>query len=747
MDEKKNTFEMDDSHFDSIEEIIKKYKTIEPKASRNKRSDCKREELLNYIKEKEANPFIGSLKPTDLIDLPDIATRIMEYFGYQTIVLETPYGSKSRTVLVKSFWGDGFLITLQDADQEYIKWKDWINSADKSKSQSESQYHILDAFPSLTQFMAIYCYHIENMLKKPNGRNQQSFSCVTGYIFRQLAALYLYKKYQNKLGIDWVLKSAPKLSNVWQSILNFFQVGLSSNVAKFDSNGFLIGGLRLDMPGYINYDITGTTINNLAFLNDIDKNNVKRLTDILSGQKVEHLKKFLWLIGKVMLGDLFVRQLRPKESHLTIIQYHKPNLIATCLSIIINHLLEIIDKPQLFIFLTHLPGYNRYLLVNDYDIFTQNPNNIISNHIFNQLNGIQVYIITEPDANKTIRNLDFYKELFPGNKVTYEGAYDKIVNEKIKKDGKEETQQLHYSIPNGLNYTCNAQTIFITKGKSDMASKLSDAKKTDINYIDIDWDLAPLEDFIQKGAITPIVAGKLAMLSMVYMINKLCLGVDAFDMVAQSTASSCHEEKTESEYIGEFYTDCIEDLTDNLDSAEMVKNMMSELKKAETGYEDITWDNTGDKVAKAVRERLELNELDSVSMYDLLVSYQKWKELKRITTRQPKWADFYAKLLEHLKVMKNQELAKYPKIFICRKTMYSKYDKCGNENPAKTQCIGILGIQLNKAWLEKLTNEKAIQKAQEKENYERVLSLLENQFDDAMKEIQSFKIPSQPYMP
>lgn len=96
MDEKKNTFEMDDSHFDSIEEIIKKYKTIEPKASRNKRSDCKREELLNYIKEKEANPFIGSLKPTDLIDLPDIATRIMEYFGYQTIVLETPYGSKAE---------------------------------------------------------------------------------------------------------------------------------------------------------------------------------------------------------------------------------------------------------------------------------------------------------------------------------------------------------------------------------------------------------------------------------------------------------------------------------------------------------------------------------------------------------------------------------------------------------------------------------------------------------------------------
>lgn len=757
MDEKKNTFEMDDSHFDSIEEIIRKYKTIEPKASRNKRSDCKREELLNYIKEKEANPFIGSLKPTDLIDLPDIATRIMEYFGYQTIVLETPYGSKSRTVLVMSRWVNGFLITLQDADQEYIKWKNWINSADKSKSQSESQYHILDAFPSLTQFMAIYCYHIENMLKKPNGRNQQSFSCVTGYIFRQLAALYLYKKYRNKAAIDWVSKTGLEWSNTWKNYLNFFQVGLSSNIANCRANGFLVGGLRFAMPGYVDDNITDTTINNLATKNNIEKDNVKCLIDILSGQNVEHLKKILWLIGKVMLGDLFVRELCRQESHLTIIQCHKPNLIEVCLDTIFDRLRTVLLKNTGIWAMDYNSNnslsriaqrISNRLFINTNEIFGMNYKDIITARIYHQINGVQVYITTEPD--RPIRNIDFYKELFAGKTVTYEGAYKKQMA--LKEETKEGNQtskyhQFYYDIRGDLNYTCNAQTIFITTEASSMASKLSDAKKTDINYMDIDWDLAPLEDFIQKGAITPIVAGKLAMLSMVYMINKLCLGVDAFDMVAQSTASSCHEEKTESEYIGEFYTDCIEDLTDNLDSAEMVKNMMSELKKAETGYEDITWDNTGDKVAKAVRERLELNELDSVSMYDLLVSYQKWKELKGITTRQPKWADFYANLLEHLKVMKNQELAKYPKIFICRKTMYSKYDKSGNENPAKTQCIGILGIQLNKAWLEKLTNEKAIQETQEKENYERVLSLLENQFDDAMKEIQSFKIPSQPYMP
>lgn len=59
----------------------------------------------------------------------------------------------------------------------------------------------------------------------------------------------------------------------------------------------------------------------------------------------------------------------------------------------------------------------------------------------------------------------------------------------------------------------------------------------------------------------------------------------------------------------------------------------------------------------------------------------------------------------------------------------------------------MIGIQIDNAWYEKLTNKEAIQAAQEKEKYEKVLSLLEAQFDDAMKEIQSFKIPPQPYMP
>ena len=492
------------------------------------------------------------------------------------------------------------------------------------------------------------------------------------------------------------------------------------------------------MPGYINDDITGTTINNLAFLNDIDKNNVKHLTDILSGQKVEHLKKFLWLIGKVMLGDLFVRQLRPKESHLTIIQYHKPNLIATCLSNIFNHLLEIIDRPQLFTFLMNLRGYNRYLLVNDYDIFTQNLNNIISNHILNQLNGIQVYVITEPDANKTIRNLDFYKELFPGNKVTYEGAYDKIVNEKIKKDGKEETQQLHYSIPNGLNYTCNAQTIFITKGKSDMAFKLSDAKKTDINYIDIDWDLAPLEDFIQKGAITPIVAGKLAMMSMVYMMNKLCLGVDAFEMVEQSTSSRYQEGKTESEYISEFYADCIKDFTGDLDSAGIIKVAQS-----------IKFDKnkSGNPVKVTPEIKTKLQDLPTVTSSDLLAAYKEWKNIKKIDFQKLTWTRFSEELLIHLNVMQNQELVKYKEIFLCRKSTSQYTQAKTNSFKPKEQPTGIIGIQIDETWFEKLTNEKAVQEAQEKEKYEKVLALLEAQFNDAMKEIQSFKIHPQPYMP
>lgn len=294
MEEKQLIFEMDDSHRDRMKKILWEYRTIRSADQITRYSNDKRNELLKYIEEHKSNPTIASFKPIDLLDLPNIATKIIEYFGYLTVVLETPAGnhsSKSRTVLVKSFWGDGFLITLQDADQEYIKWKNWINSADKSKSQSESQYHILDAFPSLTQFMAIYCYHIENMLEKPNGRNQQSFSCITGYIFRQLAALYLYKKYRNKAAIDWVSKTELEWSNTWQNYLNFFQVGLSSNIANCGANGFLVGGLRFAMPGYVDDNITDTTINNLATKNNIEKDNVKCLIDILSGQNVEHLKK------------------------------------------------------------------------------------------------------------------------------------------------------------------------------------------------------------------------------------------------------------------------------------------------------------------------------------------------------------------------------------------------------------------------------------------------------------------------
>ena len=101
--------------------------------------------------------------------------------------------------------------------------------------------------------------------------------------------------------------------------------------------------------------------------------------------------------------------------------------------------------------------------------------------------------------------------------------------------------------------------------------------------------------------------------------------------------------------------------------------------------------------------------------------------------------------------MQNQELVRYKKIFLCRKSTSGYTQAKTNASKAKAkdkdQPTGMIGIQIDKAWFEKLTNKKAIQEAQEKENYEKVFSLLEAQFDDAMKEIQSLKIPSQSYMP
>ena len=755
MDEKQLTFEMDDSHSKNMERVLWKYRTIYPTDQITSYSNDKRNELLRYIEEHKSNPFIESFKPTDLIDLPNIATRIMEYFGYWTVVLENPYGnhsSKSRTVLVKSLWYYGFLITLQGADQEYMNWKNWNPPADNS----QARYNIFNAFPSRTQFMAIYCYHIENMLKHPNGRNQFNFSCVTGYIFRQLAALYLFKKYKNKLEIDWAPKSAPEWSNIWQNLLNFFQVSFSSNLAKFASNRFLVGGLRFAIPGYIDDNITDTTIRNLMLSNDTDKNNVKHLVNILSGQKAEHLKKVLYLIGKIMLGDRFVRQLCPKESHLTIIQYHKPNLIAACLDITFKQVRAVLSKNTNVMVLNYNSNFAlsnieqqtaNTLAINANEIFGIASNDIVTTHISHQINGVQAYIITEPDTNKPIRNIDFFKDLFNGKTVTYEGAYKKHMALRVKEEdetGKKTSkyQQFYYAIPADLNYTCNAQTIFITDGESDIASKLSDAKKTDINYIDIDWDLAPLEDFIKKNSITPIVAGKLAMMSMVYMMNKLCLGIDAFDTVAQSTASICHEEKTESEYIGEFYADCIKDFTGNLDPAKIIKDTEAILKENNKSYDEVDWGNT-DKVATKVQEQEELRGLPTVTASSLLTTYQTWKATKNIKSPEPTLKDFRIELLNNLTVVKGTELINYKKILLCRKTE-NRYNQTLQDTTK--QVYGMLGMQINDTWY-KITDKMKLQEAQEKENYETVFSLLEAQFDDAMKEIQSFKIPSQPYMP
>ena len=118
------------------------------------------------------------------------------------------------------------------------------------------------------------------------------------------------------------------------------------------------------------------------------------------------------------------------------------------------------------------------LFINTNEIFGMNYKDIITARIYHQINGVQVYITTEPD--RPIRNIDFYKELFAGKTVTYEGAYKKQMA--LKEETKEGNQtskyhQFYYDIRGDLNYTCNAQTIFITTEASSMASNCQMLRK------------------------------------------------------------------------------------------------------------------------------------------------------------------------------------------------------------------------------------------------------------------------------
>ena len=745
MEEKQLTFEMDDQHIARMEKLLKKFKTPHIKNEYIGTDHLYADILRKYLQINK-----NELPDFDLVDFNDMqctATYLVQKFGYYTNILGT---SSHKAILIGNCLQQRFHCTLKSLDVEY---KALSKHRKKDKNDFAQKYPDLNKiFPSEAQFITIFYFHIKHMLNKANVI-QYTNSFIGPYFLKRMVATYLCKKQMKECPVNLF----GNFINSWEGLLNLFQIGTNCINAKRTSDGTLFGGLNINTPFYQHNGYFAEFVQQIQSTN---KAVVTKLIGALTNENLGNLHKLLWLLGKIVLGNQFIDAMKYHgefRSQLTIIKgtgNDIETIYYTIASIIdgSNYINRNNRKANLlsnFLYDSYAWGFGQPKqscfchILNDAEMHRE-PETTIENDIFQSMNyqfyGGIANVQVEPNVLADKR--EFANLLFNGETVSIKDAY-KIT---IGPSAKENTPEIAFSIPSGLNYTNDLQHIIITAGLTKYTKQLLEGNQNSTNCINMEKyaDIAPRLN--KEKVITANSIGKLVTLGMIYVVNKLCLGIDAFDMIEQSTSSCYQEEKTESEYISEFYADCIKDLTDNLDSAEMVKNMMSELKKAETGYEDITWDNTGDKVAKAVRERLELNELDAVSMYDLLVSYQKWKELKRITTCQPKWAYFYAKLLEHLKVMKNQELAKYPKIFICRKTMYSKYDKYGNENPAKTQCIGILGIQLNKAWLEKLTNEKAIQKAQEKENYERVLSLLENQFDDAMKEIQSFKIPSQPYM-
>ena len=494
-----------------------------------------------------------------------------------------------------------------------------------------------------------------------------------------------------------------------------------------------------------------------------------------------------------MLGNQFISELQPKAPHLTIIQSQKPGVVSKWIQDIFDNLNILWSGYQksfdnLFIgqfTIINLGCSYCELTRTDRSEIWKNEENFIDFSIQEQLNNRIFDISLEPKALP-----EFAKQLFTGETMSWKNAYtvsaakliykdqynvqsedssitgdgekikvqekitsENIPNENIKIESmpKEETKlkpkaiEISLQISPPLQYTSNLQHIIVTTGLPKFISQLLEENPKKITHIRINNSSSEeLKPFYQNGEMTSaIIAGKLAMMSMVYMINKLCLGIDVFDAVDQSTSSSYQEGKAESDYINEFYADCIKDFTGDLDPEKIIKETESILKRENKSYDKIDWRNT-ERVATKVREQDELKDLLTVTSSDLLAAYENWKALKKIDLPEPDWIKFSENLLNHLSVMQNQELLKFKEIFLCRKST-SKYTQ--HKTNTFKQPTGMIGIQIDNAWYEKLTNKEAIQAAQEKEKYEKVLSLLEAQFDDAMKEIQSFKILPQPYMP
>lgn len=744
MEEKQLTFEMDDQHIARMEKLLKKFKTPNIKNEYIGADRLYADILRTYLQVNK-----NELPDFDLVDFNDmqcIATYLVQRFGYYTYILGI---SSHKAILIWSCLQQRFHCTLKSFDVEYKalskhRKKDTIDFAQKYPDLN-------NIFPSEVQFITIFYFHIKHMLNKANVRIQYTNSFIGPYFLKRMVATYLCKKQMKECPVNLF----GNFINSWEGLLNLFQIGTNCINAKRTPDGTLFGGLSINNPFYQH---NGYFAEFVQQIKSADKAAVTKLIGALTNENSGNLQKLLWLLGKIILGHQFINAMNYHDnysSQLTIIKCTGTDIKSiyddiACILDGSNYINRNANCFSNFLHDSYAWGFDQPnqscfgQILNDAKKY-KGTETAIENDIFQsiyfQFMGVIANVQVEPDVPAHKR--EFVDLLFNGKAVSLKDAY-KITIGQSKEDN---TTEIAFSIPNGLSYTNDLQHIIITAGLTKYTKQLLEENQNSANCINMEKyaDIAPLLD--KEKIIRANNIGKLVMLGMLYVVNKLCLGIDAFDMIEQDTSSSYHEERTESEYIGEFCTDCIEDLTGDLDPAETVKNMMTELKRARKRYEDVTWDNTGDETAKTVRESLKLNKLDSVSRYDLLVSYQKWKELKNITTPQPKWAEFSTKLINHLKIMQNQELAKYPMIFICRKTMYSRYDKYEKENPDKKQFTGILGIQLNKTWFEKLTNEKAVQEVQEKENYEKVLSLLEAQFDDAMKEIQSFKIPPQPYMP
>ena len=792
MEEKQLTFEMDGSHRADLEKKLRKYNSVYSKKWNIGWHDSMSRELLEYLEKNKNNPGLPKFNIIDLKDLPLVATRLAELFGYQTRILENPYLSEKRTVIIWSYFegqyspiNRKYLVTLQDIKEEYAKWEIFKRSNPEAFNNSK----ISKAFPTETQFISILGYHIRNMLKRPNGINQYTDCNYNIYLFKMMASFYLYKKIKQEYNAEGRQLSPGELYPHWTHIVNLFRIG-EFNLTTQDLNYHSVY-CKLPPTQYSNGDKMDELVNNLSQQDCTIQNSLKLLLGKIFDYDISAIKNFIELIGKIMLGSQFINEMQPNAPYLTIIQSQKPGFVTKWIQDIFDDLNILWSNKKSFDNTVNqckpadLGCSYCELTRTDRSTIWKNEENFIAFAIQEQIHNRVFDISLEPETLP-----EFAKRLFMKETMSWKNAYtvsatkliymvqDKVQREdpsmtcdgskigleekttsknipneniKIESTQKEKTKiepkaiEISLKISPPLQYTSNLQHIIVTTGLPKFISQLLEENPKKITHIRINNSSSEeLKPFYQNGEMTSaVIAGKLAMMSMVYMINKLCLGIDAFDTVDHPASPSYHDEKTEREYINEFYEDCIEDLTENLDPAKIIKDTESILKENNESYEKVDW-REASSIATAVHEQELLRDLPTVTDSFLLTTYQTWRATKNIASPDLTLKKICEELLNRLAVLKNQELVNYKKIFFCRKPpkQYRQALQCTAKLPR-----GMLGIQITDNWSEITKNKMKLQKVQEKEKYEKVLSLLEAQFDDAMKEIQSFKIPPQPYMP